>query len=83
MRGLFGDGIQVRQSGEVTTGDQLDAAAAALQVGDLGNAIQSVRALEANLQPVFTDWLDNADNRLLLEETLEALRLTMIAEERP
>ena len=83
MRGLFGDGIQVRQSGEVTTGDQLDAAAAALQSGDLGNAIQSVRALDANLQPVFTDWLDNADDRLLLEETLEALRLTMIAEERP
>ena len=83
MRGLFGDGIQVRQSGEVTTGDQLDAAAAALQTGDLGNAIQSIRALDANLQPVFTDWLDNADNRLLLEETLEALRLTMIAEERP
>ena len=83
MRGLFGDGIQVRQSGEITTDDQLDAAAAALQTGDLGNAIQSVRALDANLQPVFTDWLDNADNRLLLEETLEALRLTMIAEERP
>lgn len=83
MRGLFGDGIQVRQSGEVTTGDQLDTAAAALQAGDLSNAIQSVRALDANLQPVFTDWLDNADNRLLLEETLEALRLTMIAEERP
>ncbi|NQY41289.1 MAG: hypothetical protein HRT80_14445 [Henriciella sp.] len=83
MRGLFGDGIQVRHSGEVTTGDQLDAATAALQAGDLGNTIQSVRALDANLQPVFTDWLDNADNRLLLEETLEALRLTMIAEERP
>ncbi|MEL6691900.1 MAG: hypothetical protein AAFQ12_02555 [Pseudomonadota bacterium] len=83
MRGLFGDGIQVRQSGEVTTGDQLDAAEAALRAGDLGNAIQSVRALDTNLQPVFTDWLDNADNRLLLEESLEALRLTMIAEERP
>ena len=83
MRGLFGDGIQVRQTGKVTTGDQLDAAATALQAGDLGNAIQSVRALDANLQPVFTDWLDNADNRLLLEESLEALRLTMIAEERP
>lgn len=83
MRGVFGDGIQVRQSGEITTGDQLDAAEAALQAGDLGNAIQSVRALAPNLQPVFTDWLDNADDRLLLEETLEALRLTMIAEERP
>ena len=83
MRGLFGDGIQVRQSGEVTTNDRLDAAATALQVGDLSNAIQSVRALDANLQPVFTDWLDNAENRLTLEETLEALRLTMIAEERP
>ena len=73
----------MRQSGEITTGDQLDAAEAALQAGDLGNAIQSVRALAPNLQPVFTDWLDNADDRLLLEETLEALRLTMIAEERP
>jgi hypothetical protein len=83
MRDLFGDGIQIRQSGEVTTSDRLDAAAAALQAGDLSNAIQSVRALDANLQPVFTDWLDNAENRLTLEETLEALRLTMIAEERP
>ncbi|MFN3213782.1 MAG: hypothetical protein ACE37M_11805 [Henriciella sp.] len=83
MRDLFGDGIQIRQTGEVTTNDRLDAAAAALQVGDLSNAIQSVRALDTNLQPVFTDWLDNAENRLILEETLEALRLTMIAEERP
>lgn len=83
MRGLFGDGIQVRKSGEVTTADQLNAAADALQAGDLSTAIQSVRALDADLQRVFTDWLDNAEDRLLLEETLEALRLTMIAEERP
>ena len=67
----------------MTTADQLNAAADALQAGDLSNAIQSVRVLDADLQPVFTDWLDNAEDRLLLEETLEALRLTMIAEERP
>lgn len=83
MRGLFGDGIQVRQTGQVTTNDQLDTATTALGTGDLSNAIEAVRSLGPDLQPVFTDWLDNAEDRLTLEETLEALRLTMIAEERP
>ncbi|MEO1554650.1 MAG: hypothetical protein AAFR82_12030 [Pseudomonadota bacterium] len=83
MRQVFGDGIQVRRDGELTTTDHLRGAETALAAGDLGTAIEQIRALDADLQPVFTDWLNNADNRLMLEQTLEALRLTMIAEERP
>ncbi|MEO0467881.1 MAG: hypothetical protein AAF216_15180, partial [Pseudomonadota bacterium] len=83
MRTVFGDGIQIRRSGETTPRDQLMTAQTALEAGDLATAIEQIRSLDADLQPVFTDWLDNADNRYRLEETLEALRLTMIAEERP
>ena len=83
MRGIFGDGIQVRRQGEVTSVDHLDRAEAALQAGELAETIAHIRAADPEIQPVFTDWLDNAENRHLLEQTLEALRLTMIAEERP
>ncbi|MCR9193874.1 MAG: hypothetical protein NXH88_04025 [Hyphomonas sp.] len=83
MRDLFGDGIQVRRKDAVTTRDYLDLATAALDAGELAETIEYIRAIDADLQPVFTDWLLNAEDRHLLEETLEALRLTMIAEERP
>lgn len=83
MRGLFGDGIQVRKQGEVTSGDHLDQAKAALDAGQLSDSIEHIRAADPDVQPVFTDWLNNAEDRHLLEQTLEALRLTMIAEERP
>lgn len=83
MRSVFGDGIQVRRKDAVTTRDHLDRASAALEGGELTETIEHIRAIDADLQPVFTDWLQNAEDRYLLEETLEALRLTMIAEERP
>ena len=83
MRDLFGDGIQVRRKDAVTTRDHLDRATAALEAGELSDTIEHIRAIDADLQPVFTDWVQNAEDRHLLEETLEALRLTMIAEERP
>lgn len=83
MRDLFGDGIQVRRKDAVTTRDHLDLAIAALEAGEMAETIEHIRAIDADLQPVFTDWLQNAEDRHLLEETLEALRLTMIAEERP
>lgn len=83
MRGLFGDGIQVRRKDAVTTGDHLAQASEALEAGELAESIEHIRAIDDNLQPVFTDWLLNAEDRHQLEETLEALRLAMIAEERP
>ena len=83
MRSLFGDGIQVRRAGEVTSGDHLSRAQVALDQGNLSDSIEHIRAAEPDVQSVFTDWLDNAEDRLLLEQTLEALRLAMIAEERP
>lgn len=83
MRQVFGDGIQVRRAGETSASDLLDEAQSALAMGDLNTAIAQIRALDADLQSVFTDWLNNADKRLILEQSLEALRLTMIAEERP
>ncbi|MEM7459716.1 MAG: hypothetical protein AAF331_09655 [Pseudomonadota bacterium] len=83
MRNLFGDGIQVRRTGEVTSGDHLSRAQTALEQGELSDSIAHIRAADASVQSVFTDWLDNAEDRLLLEQTLEALRLAMIAEERP
>lgn len=83
MRNLFGDGIQMRQQGSVTSRDHLDRALAALDDDDLAGAVEHVRAVDADLQPVFTDWVNNAEDRHQLEQTLEALRLTMIAKERP
>lgn len=83
MRDLFGDGIQVRRKDAVTTRDHLDRASAALDAGELAETIEHIRAIDADLQPVFTDWVQNVEDRHLLEESLEALRLTMIAEERP
>ena len=82
MRSLFGDGIQVRQAGEETPGDQLGRAETMLERGELSDSIEQIRATDENVQAVFTDWLNNAEDRLLLEQTLEALRLTMIAEDR-
>ena len=83
IRGVFGDGIQVRKQGEVTSSDHLDRARTALDAGELAESIEHIRAADSEIQPVFTDWMDNAENRHMLEQTLEALRLTMIAEERP
>lgn len=83
MRSLFGDGIQVRRKNATTTRDHLGLASEALEAGELAESIEHIRAIDTDLQAVFTDWLQNAEDRHLLEETLEALRLTMIAEERP
>jgi hypothetical protein len=83
IRGIFGDGIQVRREGETTVRGTLEAAETSLQEGDLTSAIALIKGLDPDLQAVFTDWLNNAEDRHMLEQSLEALRLTMIAEERP
>jgi len=89
MRSVFGDGIIVRREGEASAVTVLEAADAALARGDLSTAIaqidrlSKIDRLSTNIQPVFTDWLDNARHRQSLEDALEALRLTMIAKDRP
>ena len=82
MRAVFGDGVQIRQQGVISDSDHLYNAASALDAGDLSETIEHIRSANAAVQSVFTDWLNNAEDRLTLEQTLEALRLTMIAEER-
>ncbi len=83
MRSVFGDGIIVRRAGEASAVTVLETADAALARGDLSAAIAQIDTLSTNIQPVFTDWLDNARHRQSLEDALEALRLTMIAKDRP
>jgi hypothetical protein len=83
MRGIFGDGIQIRREGETTSRGTLEAAESSLEAGDLAGAITLIETLDPDLQAVFTDWRNNAEDRHMLEQSLEALRLTMIAEERP
>lgn len=83
MRGIFGDSLKVRRDGEVSSADLLDAASLALESGDLANAIAELEKLTPGPKAVFGDWLEKANGRLTLENTLEALRLTMIAKARP
>ncbi len=83
MRNIFGDGITVRRKDEVGTRDHLNRAMAALQSNELRETVEHIQALAPDVQAVFTGWVDNAEDRARLEETLEALRLTMIAKDRP
>lgn len=83
MRGIFGDGIKVRRAGVQTSRDHLEHAQSALTAGELAEAIEHIRQTPETVQSVFTDWIDNAEQRTQLEQTLEALRLYMIAEDRP
>lgn len=82
MRSIFGDGIKVRREGAENVVDQLDEAEAALAENNLTRAISLVKSLPEPVQTVFTDWLSSAVQRESLETALEALRLTMIAEDR-
>ena len=83
MRSIFGDGVTVRREGETVLKDELEDAVKHLQAGDLDRTITQIEALDPAVQTVFTDWLDNARKRQMLEDTLEALRLTMISKDRP
>ena len=83
LNSLFGDGIRVRREGEVDTADVLATAESALVTGDLDAALNTLDTLPAEIQSVFTDWRDNAEKRLTLEDSLDTLRLAMIAKDRP
>ncbi|MEO1642556.1 MAG: hypothetical protein AAFR74_04415 [Pseudomonadota bacterium] len=80
---LFGDGIRVRREGEESAADIIETAEIALITGDLEAALSALDTLPPNLQAVFTDWRQDAQNRLTLEDSLDRLRLAMIAKDRP
>ncbi|MEL7231486.1 MAG: hypothetical protein AAGJ85_03130 [Pseudomonadota bacterium] len=80
---LFGDGIRVRREGEESAADIVDMAETALITGDLEASLAALDTLPPNLQAVFTDWRQDAQNRLTLEDSLDRLRLAMIAKDRP
>lgn len=83
MRTVFGDGLKVRRDGEVPIDDLLQATSAALAKNNLDAAFEQIDAMPGSVQSVFTDWRDSARKRQVLEDTLDALRLTMIAKDRP
>ena len=83
MRAIFGDGITVQRDGETGAGAALQTAETALETGDLASAIAAIESLGPDVQSIFTDWLNNARNRQTLDTSLNTLRLTLLAKERP
>lgn len=83
LQSLFGDGVKVRRADEVDTASVLETAQTALVTGDIEAALSAIDTLSPDIQAVFTDWRDDAQNRLTLEDSLDTLRLAMIAKDRP
>jgi len=83
LQSLFGDGLKVRRPGDADTASVLETAQTALVTGDIDAALSAIDTLPQNIQAVFTDWRDDAQNRLTLEDSLDTLRLAMIAKDRP
>lgn len=82
LRSMLGNAVTVRRDGELSAADQIERASTALADRDLRTAIEAIEPLSPDVQVVFTDWLQDARQRLALEDALEGLRLTMIAKDR-
>lgn len=79
MRAVFGDGVTLRQEGEVTLNQAFDEASLALKSGQINDALNSLKGPAGPVETILADWKTKARKRLELEQALEALRLTMIA----
>ncbi|MEM7766058.1 MAG: hypothetical protein AAF253_01055 [Pseudomonadota bacterium] len=80
---LFGDQIKVRREGEVSVADQLGAAGAALDSGDLPAALDAIDPLPAEVQVPLEPWREAAAERLALETALDSLRRTLATGPQP
>ncbi len=76
----FGDAVSVRPAGgkHSAVSKALDAAAAALDAGDLPLALQSMAGLEPAAAAAAEDWTRRANRRITLEQALEDVRLSLI-----
>lgn len=84
VRNVFGDGIEVRRSGDAGTSIETDIANAeeALDAQDLVAAIGHIENLEEPAAEAFAGWLRDANARVRLEGSLDTLRLNLLGAER-
>ncbi|WP_084420908.1 hypothetical protein [Henriciella litoralis] len=76
---IFGGTVSVRRSSaDSPTAKQLDTARQALARGDLKAATSALNDLPAEPRNVLAPWLADAQRRLQLEQSLDALRLKLI-----
>jgi len=76
----FGDAVSVRPSGgkHSKATQALEAAAAALETGDLAASVKALAGLEGDAARAAEDWTRRANRRITLEEALEDVRLSLI-----
>ncbi|MBA3068743.1 MAG: hypothetical protein FP825_09700 [Hyphomonas sp.] len=76
----FGDAVSVRPANgkHSTVTKALDAAAAALDAGDLPASVQALAVLDENAALAAEDWTRRANRRITLEEALEDVRLSLV-----
>jgi len=78
---IFGDMVSVRRgSGASIVPDILLRAEAALEAGDLEEAISTLEGLPAESRAVYADWLTYARNRVDAQSAIDALRLEFAAQ---
>lgn len=78
---IFGDMVSVRRgSGASIVPDILLQAEAALEAGDLEDAISTLERLPEESQAVYADWLTYARNRAAAQNAIDALRLEFAAQ---
>lgn len=77
---VFGESVSIRRTDSGSeTADRLADAEAALSRDDLRVAVNALEDLPETTKPVFQTWLADARRRARLEQSLEDLRLKLIA----
>jgi hypothetical protein len=78
---FFGDMVSVRRGGGNSVVPAiLSEAEAALEAGDLRQAITALEGLPAESLAVYTDWLTDARNRIEARDAIDTLRLEFAAQ---
>lgn len=79
LEAVLGDSVSVRPAGPPDqTSRALDAAARALEAGDLTTSVEALAALEAAPKQAVSGWTVRANQRITLETVLDEVRLGLI-----